>query len=251
MGRLHEVLAVETDRANVAEKILAEAAVTFTKKTNLFHGQTRSLSMFDENRKAEDHVETSEVSTTVGDKIEYVAEALKPWLDVTFEKDSANQRAVADLVVDGVALVKNAPATFLLGLETKLKKIRMIYETIPTLAPGVQWNASPDDGEGIYISGGSTSFKTEKTFRHKVLVEPTDRHPAQIEKWNEDVPVGRYLTIHKSGAVTPAQKSAMLERIDALIRATKEARQRANMVEVEQAHVGAVLLSYVNSGDHF
>jgi hypothetical protein len=250
MAKLHEVLAVDSDLAETAKKIAAEALVTFQKKADHFFGATKRLEMFDESRKKEEEgaQESKELVSTVQEKLDYVAEHIVRHLDCLAQKESTNQVALADVELDGIKILDNVPATLLLSLENKLALFRKMYEGIPTLAPGLEWIEDPTQREGVYkASHDITRHKTEQTFKSKILVEPTKEHPAQIEKWTEQVPIGNFITTQWSGMVSPARKSELLGRIDALLRAIKKARMRANSTEVLQKPIGKVLFDYIHA----
>jgi hypothetical protein len=83
---------------------------------------------------------------------------------------------------------------------------------------------------------------------HKVLYEATDKHPAQIEKWEEQVAVGKYVTNVQCGMLSPADKSTLLGRCDRLIQAVKKARMKANMVDVVDQSIGKEIFSFVFDG---
>ena len=70
---------------------------------------------------------------------------------------------------------------------------------------------------------------------------------ADIAKWNdEDVHVGTVREQEWSGLVTPAGKSALLNKVDVLSRAVRRARSRANDVEVDTSKkIGKDLLKYI------
>ncbi len=248
MGKLHELLAVEPDREGLYKIVLEEAKTTFQKKTDHFMGQIRKLEMFDQAEDKLNTVERKELVTTVKDKLLYVQEALQRYLDIVLQKEATNQEATADLIVDGVALAKDVPATFLLGLETKMKHLRGMYETLPTLDPGIKWTKDTKFGENVYVTEyPDEKFKTAKKFQHQVLVAPTDKHPAQVEKWEEQVPVGKYSTTAWSGKISSAEKSAQLGKIDKIIQGAKQARMRANNIEAINREIGKVLCDYINS----
>jgi hypothetical protein len=244
--KLHEILAVEQDVEKVATNIVDEAKVTFTKKANLFHGQIKTAEMFDADAPTP-ATEVLKLEETVPSKLRYVGKAVARWLDVVLQKESTNQRAVADLVVDGEVLATAVPATFLLGLENKVKRLRDMYQHIPTLQPGVRWEPAPDQGDDVFSAADEIErFITQKQTKSTVLYEATKEHPAQIDKWTEDVKVGRYLISATSGMITPARKAEILERLDKLGQAAKAARMRANATEVEKASIGQTLVRYVN-----
>lgn len=245
-AKLHEILAVEGDLEKVASNIIAEAKNTFNKKTNLFQGSVKTAEMFDDDAPtpAPDQVKMED---TVPSKLAYVGKAVSSWLDVVFQKECTNQCATADLVVGGITLGANLPATFLLGLENKLKRLRDMYADIPTLQPGVHWEPAPDQGKDVFETAAPMErFITNKQVKSTVLYEATKEHPAQIDKWTEDVKVGRYLVQASSGMITPARKSEILGRLDKLTQAAKAARMRANSEEVTTTKIGKTLMDYIN-----
>lgn len=245
--KLHEVLAVEGDLDATAKKVIEEAINTFSKKPDHFLETHRELAMFDDARSNENTEEHKALVTTVADKLSYVRRHVTKYFDTFAKKEATNQVAQADLIVDGERLAENVPATLLLGLESKLKTLRGMYETIPTLQPGIDWVKDPDRGANIYKSSDAEArMRTEKQIQHKILVDPTKEHPAQIEKWMADVAVGRITVRHWSGMLSPSEKSNLLARIDTLIRAVKKARQRANTAEVINKPIGEILFDYIH-----
>lgn len=244
--KLHEILAVENDLEKVAQNIVGEAKVTFNKKASLFNGSVRTAQMFDSDAPIP-ATEVIKLEETVPSKLQYVGKAVARWLDVVLQKELTNQTATADLIVDGKVMADELPATFLLGLETKMKRLRDMYVELPTLQPGVVWVDAPDEGEGVYRTDvPQERFITAKTTVSKVLYEATDKHPAQIDKWTEDVKVGKYLLQGVSGMITSAQKAEILGRIDTLLQAAKSARMRANSTEVIKGKIGKTLMDYIN-----
>lgn len=247
MGKLHELLAVEGDLSAVATKVTEEAANTFSKKSDHFYGQVRTVSFLNEARAGENTTEEKTIVTTVDEKLDYVRSMVAPYFDAVLQKEATNQEATADLIIDGQTIAHNLPATFLLGLETKLKNLRTMYAAIPTLQPGINWAKNDGAGAGHFIAPATTSFKTEKTVKHKVLVEATKEHRAEIEKWNEDVPVARIDTVATSTMLTPHRKSEILGRLDKLIRGVKKARMRANDTTVVDRSIGKELFDFLHA----
>lgn len=249
MGKLHELLAVEGDLQGLFNRILGETSTTFDKKEEHFTEHTRDLKMFDESRQKENVSEHKVMMTTVDEKLRYAKGPIIRYLDAVLQKDATNQKAVADLVIDGKTLAHDVPATTLLGFETKLRGVREMFEQIPTLQPGIDWQLDTSRGSGVYAAKqADVRMRTEKTIQHKVLVDPTDHHPAQVEKWNSDVPVGTITVKNWSGMMSSADKSALLARTDNLIRGVKKARQRANGTVVVKRTIGADLFEYMLDG---
>jgi len=182
---------------------------------------------------------------TVKGKLDYTANVQSSYLDVVLQKEVANTEAHADLVLeDGTVLAKGVPATVLLGLEKKFAEIRKAYEAIPTLSPGDDWK--PDSKTGHFSTERNT-VKFKKVFKNHVRAEATDKHPAQVETYQEDERLGLFLTKKETSVLTSLEKSQLLTRVDLVIQAAKTARQRANNQEVKSVHIGATLFDYINS----
>lgn len=247
--KLHEVLAVEADLEGNAKRVLEEAQVTFSKKGDHFMGYHKTLKMFDEARMAEEEgsEEHKDPITTVQAKLDYIRTPVAKWFDVLAQKERTNQDARADLVVDGEVLLEDMPATFLLGLESRLKLVRGVYETIPTHPPAVVWEEDPGKGAGHFRSKyPEKRDKTEKTTAYEIMVPPTKEHPAQVNTWPENKKVGVLTTERWTTTISPAEKSNLLGRIDELLRAVKKARQRANSAPLVKVKVGRRLLDFIH-----
>lgn len=250
-AKLHELIAVEGELEGTWKKILEEAIATFAKKPDHFIAARREVQMLSgtDEAKAEETVEVSEMTTTVIDKLDYVQGHVVRFWDAVAQKEATNQAARADLVINGVTLAKDLPATFLLGMETKLKALRAVYDAIPTLQPGRLWTL--DEAyrlKNVYRGNDDVRVKTKKLTKPVVLYPATEQHPAQVKEAVEDVAVGRIVTMQWSGMLSPAEKSDLLARIDELIRACKKGRQRANGTEVVRLNVGQALMAYINTG---
>ena len=247
MAKLHELLAVENDLEGTYRKILNETVTTFTKKTDHFLGQIRTLELFD--AEAKQHApETKTMDTTVQDKLDYQNKHIVRYLDAVLQKELTNGIARADIVIDGKVIAQDLPATFLLGLETKLKHIRETYSQIPTLAPGIEWVKDEKAGTNVYKTAKpDEKFQTKTIVKPFVIYEATKEHPAQVREISEVVDIGKYERTITSGMISSADKTVLLGKIDKLIRATKKARQRANSTKVIQASVGNELINYIES----
>jgi len=248
MSQLHELLAVEGDLAGQSQKIMAETIKSFG-RNELFNGHTKVLKMDDENRQGEEEAgfESVKLTTTVKKRLDYTWDSLIRHIDAFSQKERTNQEAKADIIVDGAIIAKDVPVTSLLGLEKRLKEIRSIYDSIPTLQQGVEWVESPNDGEDIFKSKyPEVRTKTDKVLIPVVLYEATKEHPAQVKEVVKDVVVGKFVTEKVSGMVTSAQKSNWIGRIDDLIRAVKQARKRANNTEVVKVEIGKKFFDFIN-----
>jgi len=247
MGKLHELIAVEADLEGRSKKYKEGVLKAFRDKQALFMGSTRTCQMYNEaDQMAAPPDENKFMDDTVRNQLQFLIEAEIPYLNALAQKAATNQSATADIEIDGVVLISGVPATMLLTLETKLTGIREVFAAVPTLDAGHEWVPSQDKGAGVWeLAHPEVAVKTAKKFQHQILVQPTDKHPAQIEKWEEQVPVGKFVKRIWSSKMTSAEKSNMLSKVDNLIVAVKQARQRANMTSVVGLEVGKVLFNYI------
>ena len=247
---LHALLSVEPELKGEFDKIIIEAKKTFKDKQGHFDGYHRTLKMKDATREQEEKAgeEHKEMVTTVPKKLEYTGQAFKAYVDAILQKELTNQQANADLVIDGTVVLAKAPATFLLALENKLKFYRAMCDDLPTWAPGISWVADPDEGDGIYrAEHPDTALKTEQIIKPQVLYEATDKHPAQVDKLSEQVPVGLFIKQKWTGAISPKQKSNLLSKVDMIIREVKQARMKANETQIVDGHVADTLFKIIMS----
>jgi len=256
-AKLHELLAALNDADSRSKRVQQEAIDTFTKKSNHFMGTHRTLKMFDvKDANLEGANEQHQIlTTTVGAKLGYLRKDITRWYDAFLQKEATNQDARADFIVGGVTIAKDLPAAFFLGMEKELKALRAVYEAIPTLAPGIKWEAdktlsAQDNSKGVFRNANPIKkLKTKQTIEHKVLVPADEHHPAQVEKWAENAPIGEFTEETFCGMITPADKSAMLQRVTKMIASVRKARMRANTAEVKKLHVGKAIFKYIHDID--
>jgi hypothetical protein len=214
MGKLHELLAVERDLSSSSSAGIGVMRDAF-RVPSLFLGKIKVVSMFDEGRERENVTTSRQPELDVKSVVRNAYTKFGRFLDCSIQKEEANTRAKADIVVDGEVIAKNMPATFLLGLESKLKAWIDTLSSIPVLPQGVDW-AGPS-GSGEYVSDAPVTYKTEKTPRYKVLYEATKEHPAQIEKWYEDKPVGSINSTDTATMLSRDRKEQLLARANSLL----------------------------------
>lgn len=157
-------------------------------------------------------------------------EAFAALFAITLEKDSTNLSALADIVVDDVVLLNNVPVPYLLFLEKQLTDIRTVIIKLPVLDPAEDWHY--DDTVGAWASAPVETTRTKKIPRNHVKAAATDKHPAQVELFYEDVVVGYWKTIKFSGAVRQKRVTELLAKVEKVQKAVKFAREQANNTEV-------------------
>lgn len=243
-NQLHQILAVENEKKSTASSMLAEAIKTFNSKTSHFDGETRSYHrLVEESDLLPD--EHRNVVTTVKERLEYTLDHLGPAIDVLVQKEETNASgtAKAELKV-GEKVLGTFSATALLQLETQLKALRSLYNSIPTLDPVKEWKI--DSNTGHFKTGKEISFRSVKVKSVLVLHPATDKHAAQTAVIDKDVQVGKWEKSFASGRITPLQKSQLLGNIDKLINAVKKARSIANNAEVVDVRISKKLFDFIN-----
>lgn len=188
-------------------------------------------------------------STTVQIKVEDILASLRESLtklfDVTATKEVANTAAVADVKVDGNVLLKKVPVSYLLFLEKQLNDISTFVAKLPVLDFSESW--SYDSNAGAYATAATVTTRTKKIPRNHVKAEATDKHPAQVDVFYEDVLVGYWSTVKFSGAIPADRAKQLADRVEALKHAVKFAREEANGLTVENQYVGSKVFDYLFS----
>lgn len=177
------------------------------------------------------------------DVVKEASVALTELFDIVASKDVGNTLAKADLVVDGQVLAPDLPVTYMLFLEKQLTDWKTFIAALPTLDSGEKW--SFNEAENCWTSEPTTTTRNKKALRNHVKAEATDKHPAQVEVYKEDVLVGYWKTIKLSGAVPKRTKNRLMDRIEKLQQAVKFAREKANSTEVAHQRIGHAIFSYL------
>lgn len=236
MGKLHELLAVEETISAASEKLLSETEDKFGKISEFFTGSIRTLERL--NDSPEDKAievaqkQVKELPTNVHDTLEYVFPYMEKYLDTKLSKHATNQIAVADIIFEDKVIMSNVPVDFLLDMEKFIPRLRKMFVRMPTLDPSKQWVS---ERVGVYKTKEPTvSSQTEKIMYPVILHEATDKHPAQVKESTKDIVVGTFNTVTFSGAATTQQKADIMGLLDKLLISVKQARMRANNVEVQK-----------------
>ena len=245
-GQLHEVIAVEGELEANFKKSLQDTDQSF-KKSEQFIGFEKRYEPFSDSEKlTESSVERKAMDATVHQKLDELFKVCVQYFDCFAQREATNQEAKADVVIDDQIILSSVPSTALLGLESKLRQLREVITHIPVLPPGIDFKKEPSIGANVFKRvHDEETFRTRKEPKSVILVQPTKEHPAQIEKWNENVNVGKYITSHWTGVMSTADKDRLIERLDKLARAVKQARQRANCQEVVDIHIGEQIKNWL------
>lgn len=241
MTKLNQIVAVEKGIKSKSHRELTDI-YREVGKTPLLSGISRTYQPKDDDGD-QLPAESTLVQTNVEDLLENAATALIDLFDVTYTKETANQTAKADVVVDGKTIVKDAPVTYLLFLEKQLIELNTLVSKLPVLDPSERWNK--DTNANAWATEPTRTVRTKKVPRNHVKAEATDRHPAQVELFHEDVIVGTWTTVKYSGAIEKSRANELLERVDKLSTAVKFAREEANSATITDKKTGDKVFDYL------
>ena len=241
MGKLNQVLAVEKGVKSSANKRFTEI-YHLIQKQPLLSGIARSYTPKDQDG---DQLpsESTKVQVKASEILDEVRNTLTDLFDVTATKDWGNLKATADVKVGSKVLVEAAPVTYLLWLEKQLVDLHTVISKVPTLDPTEEWEF--DDAQDCYRTVPTETVRTKKIPRNHVKAEATDKHPAQVEVYHEDVVMGYWKTIKYSGALPASRVNELLRRVEQLQNAVKTAREEANSIEVQQKNVGSSIFDWL------
>jgi hypothetical protein len=239
--KLNQIIAVEKGVKSKSFQELTEVHHA-VQKTALLSGISRTYQAKDEEGE-QLPPESTRVQVKAEEVLRRTAATLTRLFDVTATKDWANCVAKADVTVDGRTLVKDAPVSYLLFLEKQLTDLHTFVKKLPVLDAAEAWTHDPSTD--AWKTEPVKTIKTKKVPRNHVKAEATEKHPAQVEVYYEDIPVGYWTTVKFSGALPAARINELLERVEALQAAVKFAREEANGTVVTDQHVGDAVFGYL------
>jgi hypothetical protein len=244
MTRLCQIVALESGVRNKAYAELTEHFKAIQRAQQV-SGLTRTYDPKD----AEGETfpaESTRVQVTVDAALKVSVTALTRLFDVTATKDWANTVARADVTLPGLdePLLVGVPVTYLLFLAKQLKDLRALIVKMPVHDPADRW--VPADQPGVYRTEPPVvSHRTRKVPRNHVKAPATDKHPAQVDVYFEDITVGYWTAVKFTGGIPEARQAGLLARVDTLAEAVSNAREEANARQVEDVHAGAAVLSWI------
>lgn len=249
--KLFEILAVEQGLAKNTNAVLSSVKKNFG-RIDLFSGVLKKHEIFAEDQQHKVLApEVKKVVSTVDMQLNFLFEEVAPYWNVYHQKESANQLAKADIVVDGQVIFADVPTVVLLGMEKKLEELLKVYNTIPTLDSAVVWQEDTNELEGVW-RGSHPEERIQAVIKKdwKEVSPATQHHKAQLAEVETKEEVGKFIVTPFSGAIPSHDKAARIARLTKLVRAVKQARMRANSVEVPEIDKGFAksLFDYINTG---
>lgn len=243
MSHLSQIVAIEKDVKEKAIQSRSRAEGMFG-KASLLSGLSRSYTPKDDDGEKLPS-ESSSVQVKARQILDEVQGSLITLFDTVATKDYANCTAKASIVIDGKVLLPDVPTTYILFLEKQLAELLAFIKKVPTLDAAEEWRYN--EAQDCYATQPAETIRTKKIPQRFVLSEATDKFPAQVQVYQEDIPTGRWKTIKYSGAIPAKELNEMIVRIEKVQQAVKFAREEANRSEVKQQYVGSPLLHYIFS----
>ncbi len=241
MPKLNQIIAVEKGVKSRSFQELTEAHHALQKPT-LLSGISRTYRPKDEEGE-QLPAESTKVQVKAEEVVRATAGILTRLFDVTASKDWANCIAKANVVIEGKTILSDVPISYLLFLEKQLTDLHTFIKKLPVLDASESWvfDASAD----CWATEPVQTLRTKKIPRNHVKAEATEKHPAQVEVYYEDVTVGFWRTLKFSGAMPAKRVNELLERVEKLQTAVKFAREEANAVEVTEQKLGEKFFEYL------
>jgi hypothetical protein len=249
MTRLHQVIAIERGVVADTDKQLAQIGQIL--KIGGDKDPLTGISRTYESRQGADGdqlpPEQRKVQTTIAELLKIMREQLTRLFDLKFTREFANCSARADVIVDGVPMIRDAPAGYLLFLENEITSlIAKVIDKLPVLNPAEEWrNDDPALPAGVWRTAAKQTERTKKVPQVQVLYEATPQHPAQVRPYETDVIEGYWTQIRFSGQLPVREVQAMRARAVKLLEAVRYAREHANELEVTNRMAGEAVLGYV------
>lgn len=241
MAKLNQIIAVEKGVKSGALRDLTDAHHGLQKPA-LLAGISRVYQPKDEEGE-QLPPESTRVQVKADDVIRRTAAIMTRLFDVTATKDWANCSAKADVTVDGQPILRDVPVSYLLFLEKQLTDLHTFVKKLPVLDASEAWTFN--DSADCWKTEAVRTNRTKKVPRNHVKAEATDKHPAQVEVYYEDVAVGYWTTVKFSGALPARRVNDLLDRVDRLQRAVKFAREEANGAEVTDQRTGDAVFRFL------
>lgn len=242
MTKLNQIIAVEKGVKSKSFQELTEAHHA-VQKAPLLSGISRTYQPKDEEGDTFPP-ESTKVQVRAEDVLARTATTLTRLFDVTATKDWANCEARADVTLpDGTTLLRGVPVTYLLFLEKQLTDLATFVKKLPVLDAAEEW--AHDPVSNAWKTPAVQTNRSKKVYRNHVKAEATEKHPAQVEVYTEDVTAGYWTTVKFSGALPAARVADLAERVETLHQAVKFAREEANGFEVTDQAVGEAVFGYL------
>lgn len=202
------------------------------------------------------------VVTTVDEKLEYLVNSSKEYIDSLFSQEATNAsgQAKSELFVDGISLGVYSSLE-LLRLKSLIEsgELEEMYANIPVRSDSEIWNETKADDyknrTGIFETGVTSGVKKTTTKESYILSDPNianvkdGKYTPQIASRDTVVELGDYTSQKYSGEYSQRQKAEILQRRTKLLVAVLEALKASNDVEAVDSQMNSnKLFGYLHTG---
>jgi hypothetical protein len=205
---------------------------------------------------------TKTIVTTVEEKLEWLEETSKDYIDALFSQEATNASgaAKAELVVDGKSW-----GTFssleLLRLKSLVEngELDRMYQSIPVRSDSEIWNVATidmyKDRKGIFQSNKTEGTKKSVTKESYILTDPNitaengARYTPQVASKDTIIDLGEYTYQKFTGEWSHRERAALLRRKQNLNTAIIETLKTANDAEVIKSELNSKrIFDYLHRG---
>jgi hypothetical protein len=192
------------------------------------------------------------VQVTIPELLELTQKSLTRLFDVQYTREFGNTFARADVVLDGVTLLSDVPAGYLLFLETQIAMlVSKLVDKLPQLNPAVAWDDADDPTlpRGVRKAAPRKTHRAGRVKQVQVLspnmVIDNKSFPGNFVPYETEKVVGYWTEVRTSGQLPAREVQEMHRRGMKLLEAVRFAREQANTAEVEDKQAGDVVLGYL------
>lgn len=256
------VLLAKTDHlASVFKKGLEDYVKFFKASQGAFKGEKKTYEPKPNTIDLPSERANRLVVTTVEEKLKYLEESSKEYIDALFsqEKTNASGIAKAKLSVDGIALGEFTSME-LLRLKSLLDSgtIKDVYENIPVRNDDESWTKTTNDmyaARNIFESSQRTGVNKSVMKEAYILPDPNigktegGKYTPQIATKDTVIELGDYTFQKFSGEASHVERAGILARRSKLLTSVIEALKVANDVEsVPSEMTAAKIFDYLHRG---
>lgn len=256
------VLLAKTDHlASVFKKGLEDYVKFFKTSQGAFKGEKKTYEPKPGTIDLVNERSNKLVVTTVEEKLKYLQENSREYIDALFSQEKTNSSGVASahLTIDGKSLGVFSSME-LLRLKSLLESgtLKDMYENIPVRNDDEQWNTSSNEQYSkrqIFESSQRSGVHKSVMKEQYILTDPnigksdSSKYTPQIASKDTIVEIGDYTYQKFSGEASHVERAGILARRSKMLVAVIEALKEANDVEAIPSEMTSdKIFNYLHNG---
>lgn len=202
------------------------------------------------------------VVTTVTEKLKWLQENSKEFIDALFSQEATNASgtAIAELMVDGKSMGKYSSLE-LLRLKSILEKssLKDMYEGLPVRNDDETWKKTTNDmytDKDVFESNLLEGVMKTTVKEHYILPDPNigkgdmKNYTPQIAQKDTTVELGQYTLQRFSGETSHLERAMILQRRSKMLSGVLEALKVANDADIVESQMTSdKLFNYLHKGE--